>query len=153
MNTTLTRLFASEEELASFVAQFASGVKNGGIIFLSGELGVGKTTFVRLLLKALGYKGKVKSPTYTLVEPYEIDDLQIYHFDFYRITNPEELIYIGIHDYFQSKNLCCIEWPEKGLSVLPLADLYAHFSFKALAREIHLTAETPHGAEILANIK
>lgn len=111
-------------ELASVIAKISSP---GFIVFLSGGLGAGKTTFVRGFLKAAGYSGRVKSPTFTLVETYFLGPLEIYHFDLYRLKSSEELYYIGIQDYFSSQSICLIEWPERANSVLPLADIYLQF--------------------------
>ncbi|MCY4094301.1 MAG: tRNA (adenosine(37)-N6)-threonylcarbamoyltransferase complex ATPase subunit type 1 TsaE [Gammaproteobacteria bacterium] len=96
---------------------------DSGVVYLCGELGAGKTTLVRGYLRALGFEGMVKSPTYTLVEPYEIDDLSIAHLDLYRVTDPVELEYIGIEDVLRDVSLTFIEWPERGKGYLPAADL------------------------------
>ncbi len=94
-----------------------------GFVFLHGDLGAGKTTLVRGLLRAAGVTGAIKSPTYALIEEYEVSGYKIFHFDLYRLAEPEELEWIGIDDYFNQDALCIIEWAEKGMGILPDADI------------------------------
>lgn len=106
-----------------FGGRLVEVLEGSGIIFLKGDLGAGKTTLCRGMLRALGYAGAVKSPTFTLVEPYELPGHQVYHFDLYRLGDPDELNYLGVDEYFTSQALCLIEWSEKGLGLLPKPDL------------------------------
>ena len=118
----LTRQLHNEIETAALATKLAKKVKSkGGVIYLSGDLGAGKTTFTRYFLRGLGYQGTVKSPTYTLVEVYEA--LKVNHFDLYRLADPEELEFIGVEHYFDKEQINIIEWPEKGRGHLPEADI------------------------------
>ncbi len=144
---------ASENDMLAFAAKLAHATHNGAVIFLYGPLGAGKTTLTRGFLRALGYQDKVKSPTYTLVEPYELSDKSVYHFDLYRLRDASELEHIGIKEYFRSDSICLIEWPEKGFPLLPAPDLACYIEMKGEGRDIRLESKTKHGEEILANIK
>ncbi len=114
---------SDEETMLNFGGKLAEVCHHGTIIFLKGPLGAGKTTLVRGLLKSLGYSGPIKSPTYTLVECYEIQNKKIFHFDLYRLNHSQELLDIGFEDYLQADGVCLIEWPEKALDILPGATL------------------------------
>ena len=118
---------------ADLAAHFDSGV-----VYLRGELGAGKTTLVRAYLRALGYKESVKSPTYTLIEPYEIDDFSIAHLDLYRVIDPVELEYIGLEDVLRDVRLTFIEWPDNGQGYLPPADLTVDIEIRGDGRIAHL---------------
>ncbi|MDC2964481.1 tRNA (adenosine(37)-N6)-threonylcarbamoyltransferase complex ATPase subunit type 1 TsaE [Gammaproteobacteria bacterium] len=125
----------------------------GVIVFLNGGLGAGKTTLCRGVLRAFDYSGAVKSPTYTLVEPYKIDLGHINHFDFFRIAHPDELDYIGIEEYFSLDTLSLIEWPEKGLGLLPENDLTISVEFEKKKRVIQVTSNSELGEKIYSKVK
>lgn len=141
-----------EEAMEAFGEQFAKSLKNGGVVYLDGNLGMGKTTLVRGMLRGLDYAGPVKSPTYTIVEPYELDLIEVYHFDLYRIADAEELEYMGIRDYFKEGVLCLVEWAEMGEGVLPRPDMVVHLSLVRHGRSIAIEPKTPYGVEALAAI-
>lgn len=122
-------LISTADEMVRFGHYLAQSGHHQGVFHLCGELGVGKTTLVRGFLHALGYTGFVKSPTYTLVEPYQIDQYRIYHFDLYRLGDPEELEYIGLRDYLEGDVVCFIEWPEKGGLLTPVPDLQIRLTY------------------------
>ncbi len=146
-------------ELADETAQVAFGTLLGqacagqGVIFLQGTLGMGKTTLTRGILQAYGHQGAVKSPTYTLVEPYQLAEKQVYHFDLYRLADPEELEYMGIRDYFDETALCVIEWPDKGAGVLPQPDITLTLDKQGEGRNALLQAHNVKGAEILQQLR
>ncbi|MEO8008740.1 MAG: tRNA (adenosine(37)-N6)-threonylcarbamoyltransferase complex ATPase subunit type 1 TsaE [Betaproteobacteria bacterium] len=127
-------------------------IEPGVYVALSGDLGSGKTTLTRGILRGLGYQGKVKSPTYTLVEPYNLSKLDLYHFDFYRLNNPQEWLDAGFRDYFDPRTVCLVEWPERGGDLLPVADLKISLSVEGSGRRIRIAAETEHGKHCLERL-
>lgn len=120
----------------------------GGRLFLKGDLGAGKTTLSRGVLREYGHVGPVKSPTYTLVEPYEMSDCLLYHFDLYRLEDPEEVEFLGVFDYFDKANLCLVEWAERGAGFLPPPDLELTLTNDGTGRRIAWTACSAHGERI-----
>lgn len=132
----------------------AKSCSPGAIIYLQGQLGTGKTTLVRGFLKKLGYKDKVRSPTFNLFEIYQIKDQIICHLDLYRLQHPEELLYVGIVDYFNKKNICLIEWPENGKGFLPPQDLFCSFDFgtKDKERIVKIVSNSSLGQSIVKKI-
>ena len=125
----------------------------GGIIYLSGGLGAGKTTLTRGVMRGLGYEGAVKSPTYTIIEPYEFQKTQIYHFDLYRLAHAEEVAYLGAENYFLPENLCLIEWAEKGKGSIPSPDLVVNLSEHGAGRLITCQDHSGKGLKIIQRIR
>ncbi len=121
-------------------------------IHLEGELGAGKTTLCRGLLRELGHHGKVKSPTYTLVEQYNLTDRSVFHFDLYRLVDPEELDYIGLDDYMNSDSLCLIEWPQQGGNYLPKPDIIIKLQYDEKGRQISVVACSDAGKILCAKL-
>lgn len=151
---TLTILLTNEVATLECGASIARALHpRCGVIHLQGQLGAGKTTFSRGFLRELGYEGTVKSPTYTLVEPYHFDQFQVFHFDFYRINDPHELEYMGIRDYFTSDAICLIEWPEQAGESIPQSDLSCYLELHPEGRQIHFKAHSVLGNTILQKLK
>jgi len=123
------------------------------VIYLRGDLGAGKTTLVRALLNALGYQGRVKSPTYTLLEQYQVAKLQLRHFDLYRFRDASEWETAGFNDEFDGQNICLVEWPEQAADLLPPADVEIIFEILPDGRNISLHAQTDTGRECLNSLE
>jgi tRNA threonylcarbamoyladenosine biosynthesis protein TsaE len=146
---------ADEAATVAMGQSLGQACQQGAVIFLAGDLGAGKTTLSRGVLYAFGHSGAVKSPTYTLVEPYEFDGINVYHFDLYRLGEPEELEFMGIRDYFAPENLCLVEWPVRGAGYLPQADLLVSMTVAELevgatpGRQCQVAANTARGEELV----
>ena len=133
-------------------AAFAAGVGPGRVLHLSGDLGTGKTTLVRGLLRALGVTGPVKSPTYTWVEPYTVSRLDLYHFDFYRFADRTEWLSSGLREYFRPDAFCIVEWPEKVGALLPPPDLKVNLGYDGESRLASVESHSPAGEAWLSSL-
>lgn len=134
--TELSVHLADEAAVAQWAQSLAPQLGQGGIIHLHGELGAGKTTFARALLQALGVQGRIKSPTYSLIESYAVDALAIHHLDLYRIADPGELEWLGLDELLGDHSLILIEWPERGGSELPAPDLILQLAHAPAGRDL-----------------
>ena len=141
----VTLYLADEQAMSDFGARIARVTQGHGLIFLEGNLGMGKTTLSRGIIRGLGHVGAVKSPTFTLVEPYEIGEGRAFHFDLYRLVDPEELEFLGIRDYFEDDALCLIEWPDKGAGFLPKPDLTITISPQDSGRSLKILSQGSRG--------
>ena len=141
----VTLYLADEQAMSDFGTRIARVTQGHGLIFLVGNLGMGKTTLSRGIIRGLGHVGAVKSPTFTVVEPYEIGDIRAFHFDLYRLDDPEELEFLGIRDYFDDDALCLIEWPDKGAGFLPKPDLTITISPQDSGRSLNILSQGSRG--------
>lgn len=153
MNQTLTQYLADEAATQTWAKRLAQFAKAPLVIYLNGPLGAGKTALSRGFIQALGHAGAVKSPTYTLVEPYDLGDIAVYHFDLYRLADPEELEFMGIRDYFSQRSMSLIEWPERGEGWLPKADIVINVAYENEGRQLECIARTPIGEHIVKQLK
>lgn len=136
----------------AFGGQLSMACEAGLLVFLHGHLGAGKTTLVRGFLRALGHSGPVKSPTYTLIEPYATARRNIYHLDLYRLADAEELEWIGVRDLFEDENICLVEWPEQGAGFLPEPDLHIYLGAEGEGRGLRVEAVSPRGRQVLEKL-
>lgn len=150
--TEPARVFRAIDEaaLVALAADLAGPVRDGGVIFLEGELGAGKTTFARALLRALGVGERIKSPTYSLIESYAGGNFLAHHLDLYRIADPGELEWLGLADLVTPGALVLVEWPERGAGALPPPDLVLRLAHAGTGRNLDAIANTPRGAQWLA---
>ena len=150
---SFTQFLPDEAATVSAGAKIGRALNTGCVVFLVGELGAGKTTFTRGALRALGHAGSVKSPTYTLCEPYDLaDEAQLCHLDLYRLSNPEELEFLGIRDYVASGAILLIEWPSKGEGWLPAPDLQVALQATDTGRQLEISAMTADGQDLLSRM-
>jgi tRNA threonylcarbamoyladenosine biosynthesis protein TsaE len=150
---SVERLLESEQELVALASELAKHSNRDLVIFLQGDLGAGKTTFARGFLRGCGVEGIVKSPTYTLVEPYQLDDEKMcYHFDLYRLVDAEELEFTGARDYFDGHSVCLVEWPEKAEGFLPVPDLVCKLEHHASGRKATFSASSERGRDVMLRV-
>ncbi|MDD5241131.1 MAG: tRNA (adenosine(37)-N6)-threonylcarbamoyltransferase complex ATPase subunit type 1 TsaE [Sulfuricella sp.] len=152
MAPKITRYLADEDATDAFGTALAALLKPGLMITLGGDLGAGKTALVRAMLRALGYKGKVKSPTYTLVEHYVVSSLYLYHFDFYRFNDPDEWHEAGFREYFNENSVCLVEWPEKAGDLLPSPDIKISLDVLETGRDVTVEAGSEKGDQCLKDL-
>ena len=146
-------LVETAEAMEELGRQLGEGCQRGSHLHLQGDLGAGKTTLVRGFLRGKGYQGKVKSPTYTLVEPYDLQGINIFHFDLYRLEEAEELENIGFRDYFDGQGISLVEWPEKAGSLLEEPDLSININILADGRRLEIQAHSALGKDLLLTIQ
>ena len=148
----LALVATDEAAMIGLGAALAEAADQGLVVFLEGDLGMGKTTLTRGFIQSRGHSGAVKSPTYTLVEPYALASGTVYHFDLYRLGDPEELEFMGILDYFGEDAICIVEWPGRGAGVLPPADLVINLERDGKGRRLQLCASSAKGKSVLAHL-
>ncbi len=150
MNADVVFAAIDETRLAALAGALAPALVHGGNLYLIGDLGAGKTTFARALLRALGVGERVKSPTYSLIESYRVATRDLHHLDLYRIADPGELEWLGLSELAGDGSVFVVEWPERGSGALPPADLRLEFAHAGAVRDLQVTAETARGQAMLA---
>jgi len=150
---SITAILADEAATLAFGARLDKALVPGLRVYLEGDLGAGKTTLVRGLLRGLGYRDKVKSPTYTLVEEHAVGGLDLFHFDFYRFTRAEEYLDAGLDEYFAGDGVCLVEWPGNATPYLPPPDLRISLSVAGNGRRAFVTACSARGESCLTNFQ
>ena len=140
---------ATESKTNAFALKVAQLAKPGLKLYFYGEIGAGKSTFIRAFLQGFGLNERIKSPTFSLVEPYQKEDISIYHIDLYRIISLQEIEEIGLFEYFNRDTICCVEWAERGEAILPMPDLQFFLDFKKTGRSLKIVAQTKIGQKIL----
>lgn len=149
---TWSTFLVDEAATVAFGEGLGAALAPGGVVYLEGTLGAGKTTLCRGVLRAFGYSGAVKSPTYTLVEAYEFPHASVFHFDLYRLGDPQELDFMGIRDYFLLNNVVLIEWPVRGQGYLPEADLRLSLNPQREGRKLEIETLSKRGVDVLTAI-
>ncbi len=148
----MKRQLADAESMEALGRELAPCL-GSALVYLTGELGAGKTTLARGILRGLGYQDKVRSPTYSLVEPYSVPQGTVYHLDLYRLDDPEELEWLGLRDMLEGPALLLVEWPQRGTGQLPAADLEVTIVSQGTGREAHLVPCSVRGRQILDCLK
>ena len=149
---TVTYVVADAAAMESLGGALARVISGGLTVHLRGDLGAGKTTLVRGLLRGFGHQGSVRSPTYTLIEPYELGARRIYHLDLYRLGGPEELEWLGLRDLLDAEAVVLVEWPQRGEGVLPVADLLVSIEYFGSGRQVSLYAHSQAGERVLRQL-
>jgi tRNA threonylcarbamoyladenosine biosynthesis protein TsaE len=151
--TEFCYVLKNEGATQAFAAYFSQFLSKGCVLGLTGEIGMGKTCFVRALLQTLGVQSSVKSPTFNLVESYDLPFATVYHFDLYRLSDEFELEDLGVRDYFVSDSVCLVEWPEKASSLMLMLDILFEFELNSTGRKLKLKALTENGHLLLESMK
>jgi len=144
---------ADEAAQVALGQRIAAACGKEAVLYLRGELGAGKTTLTRGLMRGFGYDGPVKSPTYTLIEPYELPGRRVNHLDLYRVGDPGELEYLGLRELTAQPGVMLVEWPERGEGWLPQADLDIRIDYRGAGRSVHVDAASPRGESMLKALK